>query len=259
MARVCAAPALSTATEVVRLRGPGEVLRADLSHPRVARAGEGRGGAACRTERQGGAAARSDLRRREDAHADHAPSSVPRSARTAGSARGPGVPRARRHGSAGGVPGDALFRQDRRRARCRGSARSGRGNPHAAPPLERAGVPARRRGWTARNTRRRAGRGAGDSARGAAAGRTAGDPPPARAGDPGPGRRGLDVRPREGGPRSRLARAHCRFLPVSDTGRGQGRHRGDGRLDTRDRPAQAARRAGQPADLRSFARRMPWS
>ena len=117
------------------LRGPGEVLRADLSHPRVARAGEGRGGAARRTERQGGAAARADLRRREDAHADHAPSSVPRPTRTAGSARRAGVPRARRHGSAGGVPGNALLRQDRCRARYRGSARPRRGKlaPCAIP------------------------------------------------------------------------------------------------------------------------------
>ena len=54
-----------------------------------------------------------------------------------------------------------------------------------------------------------------------------------RPGDADPGRRGADVRPREGGPRSGLARADRGFLPVPDAGCRKGGHGGHGRFIAR--------------------------
>ena len=236
------------------LRGPGAVLRADVRHARASGLGARRGRAAGGQERQGGAPVGADVRRRQDSHADHAVPPVPRPCLAAGPGRGPRVQGARGTRPAGGVPGDALLRQDRRGDRPCGRAGTGRPNPRPASPVEHAGLSAGRRRRTARHPRRRSCAGAGHAACGAAAGQADRQAPEARTVNADPGGRGADVRPRQGRRRRGVGRPHPRLLPVLDAGGRQGGPRGDGGLAAGHGPHQADRRLGQGPRVRPLRR-----
>ena len=180
------------------------------------------------------------LRRRQDAHADHAVSPVPGTGGVAGRGGGPRVPRARGRPAAGRSRRGALLRQDRRRTRHRGRAVAGWPDASASPSLERAGLPARRRRRAAFDSRRRQRRGAGNAAGGAAAGQAARTPAGAGPRHADPGRRGPHVREGEGGPGPRVAGPRHRLLPVPGAGGDQGGPGGDGGVAARHRPGPSS-------------------
>ena len=170
------------ARKASHLREPGPVLRPHLPAAAAPRAGQGRGASPLRQDRPSDPAAGAHLRRRQDAHADHAVPPLPRPGDVAGLAYGDGVPRARGREPAAGVRRDAVLRQDRRREGHRGRARTERRAAHPQASVERAGLSAGGRRRTARHPRGRQGRRTRNAAGRAAPRQVAGGSRPRRPG-----------------------------------------------------------------------------
>ena len=204
------------------LRRSRPFLCAHLPDLLPARAGPGCRPAPRGPEHEGGAAVGADLRRREDAHPGGAAASRARPRVAAGPARGRAVQVRRRRAVAAGAGRGARLRQAGRREGD-GGAGAGRGAALAEAPVERARLPARRRGRPSGAARRGPGRGARDGAGRAVAGRPAVAAPGRGAGDARADRRGADVRARQGRGGRGVARAVDRFLPVPVPGGDQGR------------------------------------
>ena len=107
-----------------------------------------------------------------------------------------GVPRARGHRLAQGTRRHPQLRQDRRGEGNRKRTGAGWRGQHAPTPLERAGLPACRRGGLARDSRRRQGRGTRDPASRALPGQARRGTAAARSRHPDLDRRSTDVRAR---------------------------------------------------------------